>query len=222
MPRVGAFWKHPCTRGSNDRSRCLLRVPPSRPRAPAPATTMTSLTGKLLVASSDLEDANFKQAVVLVIDHDDQGAFGLVLNRPSTVMLKSAWEQWTHEPCAIDSPLLVGGPVQGPLSALHSDPTRSEREVVSGVFITRDRDLLVALVAAETRPLRVFVGYSGWGPGQLENELDTGSWSITPATSGVVFGDDSTVWLRMTRHIADERLRGWLGVRHATPRPEDN
>lgn len=183
---------------------------------------MPSLTGKLLVASPDLDDPNFKQTVVLVADHDDEGAFGLVLNRPSTVMFKTAWKQWTEEPCSIDSPLLVGGPVRGPLSALHTDPTLSEHEVIPGVYIARDRDLLAALVAAEAQPLRVFAGYSGWGPGQLEAELDTGSWSVTAVTHDFVFGDASTLWDRVTRHSADERLLGWLRVRHPPARPEEN
>jgi len=183
---------------------------------------MPSLAGKILVALPDLDDPNFRQTVVLVVDHDDEGAFGLVLNRPSTTMLKAVWEQWTQEPCSIDSPLMVGGPVQGPLSALHADPALSEHEVIPGVYLARDRDLLTSLVAAEAQPLRIFVGYSGWGSGQLEAELETGSWSVTAATPDFVFGDPSSLWARATRRIADDRLLASLRVLHSPARPEEN
>ncbi|NBU41058.1 MAG: YqgE/AlgH family protein [Planctomycetia bacterium] len=184
---------------------------------------MDSLAGKLLVAAPDLGDPNFFSTVVLVVDHDDEGAFGLVLNRESTVMLASAWEETTREPCGRDAPLMLGGPVQGLLSILHGDPARSEREVVPGVHLARDRDAVMALVESGQEPLRVFAGYAGWGPDQLEGELTSGSWAITAATRAFVFSDDvSTLWQRVSRHIADEHLVRWLGVRHMPDRPADN
>lgn len=183
---------------------------------------MASLGGCLLVATPDLDDGNFAQTVVLMVHHDDEGAFGLVLNRAGTLRLEAVWRKVTGEPCPIDTPVMIGGPVEGPLVAVHGDPTRAEHEILSDVFFSRDSDLLTALVAAGTQPMRVFAGYSGWGPGQLEAELETGSWIVTTATHEFVFGDDGTLWRRVTRHVADERLVSWLRVRHAPQRPWHN
>jgi putative transcriptional regulator len=81
----------------------------------------------------------------------------------------------------------------------------------------------MALVESGQEPLRVFAGYAGWGPDQLEGELASGSWAITAATRAFVFSDDvSTLWQRVSRHIADEHLVRWLGVRHMPDRPADN
>jgi len=183
---------------------------------------MESLSGKLLVAAADLQDPNFARTVALLVDHDDEGAYGLVLNRAGSMTVKDAWEEYVKQPCTIAGPLLIGGPVAGPLAALHTDPALSEREVVPGVHFARRGDLLSALVAGEAGPLKVFAGYSGWGPGQLEKEIEGGSWGVTTATAEFAFGDESTLWHRVSRQIADERLIGWLRVRQVPRRPGDN
>jgi putative transcriptional regulator len=183
---------------------------------------MDSVAGKLLVAAADLTDPNFARTVVLVVDHDDEGAFGLVLNRAAAIRLDAAWEQWMKEPCAIDAPVMIGGPVSGPPVALHTDEALADQDVVPGVYFARSIDLLLMLVADEAEPLRVFAGYAGWGPGQLESEIEGGSWGVTAATHGLIFGDEATLWDRVTRHLADERLITWLRVRHAPERPDAN
>ncbi len=183
---------------------------------------MASLGGCLLVATPDLDDGNFSQTVVLVVQHDDEGAFGLVLNRAGTMPLATVWKEIEGGPCPIDMPVQIGGPVAGPLVAVHGDPALAEHEILPGMYFARDGDLLAALVAAGTRPMRVFAGYSGWGPGQLEAELETGSWSVTAATHDFVFGDDGVLWRRVSRHVADERLISWLRVPHAPERPWHN
>jgi putative transcriptional regulator len=136
--------------------------------------------------------------------------------------LATVWKEAVGEPCPIDGPVMIGGPVEGPLVAVHDDPAFAEREIRPGIFFTGGGEPLTALVAAATQPLRVFAGYSGWGPGQLDAELETGSWSVTRATPGFVFGDPGLLWHRLTRHIADERLIAWLRVRHAPQRPWHN
>lgn len=183
---------------------------------------MDSLAGKLLVASADLADPNFERTVVLVVYHDDEGAFGLVLNRVAEIRLAAAWQAWMKEPCAIDAPVMIGGPVTGPPVALHDDTALADEDVVPGVCFSRSTELLVMLVADKTEPLRVFAGYAGWGPGQLEGELEGGSWGVIAATHDLVFGDEATLWDRANRLLADERLITWLRVRHAPARPDDN
>lgn len=183
---------------------------------------MALLAGRLLVASPRLDDPNFGRTVVLVIQHGPQGAFGLVLNRPGPDRLEAVWRQTVKKPCALDLPLLVGGPVEGPLMALHGDADLSEHEVIPGVHFTRQKDHLLELVAAATSPLSVFACYSGWGGGQLEGELSRGDWEVVEADAAIVFSDEATLWTRATRRAADARLARLVRARHVPHAPDLN
>ncbi len=183
---------------------------------------MDSLAGKLLIAAPDLRDPNFMRAVVLMIHHDEEGGFGVVINRPAGTSLDAVWQDALHEPCPGDQPLMIGGPVEGPLVALHDDPGRAEHTIVPGVCFTRHKDHIVDLVGDAWSPLIVLAGYSGWGGGQLEAEMETGSWIVADASSELVFGDVATLWQRAMRHAADERLVEWLRIRHVPDQPWHN
>jgi len=180
---------------------------------------MDCFSGKLLVAAPRLTDPNFTRTVILVVHHEAEGAFGLVLNRAGDKRVKDVWARHVHEPCPVDQPVMIGGPVEGPLIALHGNATLGEREIVPGVFFTSDRDLLVAVVAAGEPPLRVYSGYSGWGEGQLEGEVSAGDWLVATADGEVVFGDDDGLWHRASRRAADEQLVKALHVRHVPRDP---
>jgi putative transcriptional regulator len=153
-----------------------------------------SLKGKLLLATPALFDPNFRRTVVLVGEHGEEGAMGLVLNRPSEVTVGDA-----VPPLAAvtgeDALVYVGGPVQ-PEAVLvlgeFEDPASAATLVVGDVgFASSEGDL--ELLAGMTRQARVFAGYAGWGPGQLEAELEEESWLVEPADGVNVFpapGDD--------------------------------
>lgn len=159
---------------------------------------MKSLQGSFLVASPILPDANFFRSVVLMVHHDDEGALGVVLNRPTNYTLRDIWERLTGDPCDSAELLYVGGPVSGPVMAVHSLPEHSEDEILPGVFFASDRDNLRAIVGQRERPFRVFNGYSGWAAGQLEGELKAGGWLTTPARREIVFSHDDELW----KHVA--------------------
>jgi putative transcriptional regulator len=148
-----------------------------------------SLQGKLLIASPSLIDPNFRRTVVLVTEHNDEGAAGLVLNRPSPAPVADIVPQL--EPLVEDDEQVwVGGPVQ-PNAVL-----------VLGEFLDPD-DAAVPLfgalgfpaldepedVAAMTTRRRVFAGYAGWGAGQLEDELDRDDWIVEPSRPDDAFTD---------------------------------
>jgi putative transcriptional regulator len=183
---------------------------------------MDPLSGKLLVAAPRLGDPNFKQTVVLVVHHEAEGAFGLVLNRVGDKRVKDVWARHVHEPCPVDQLIMLGGPVEGPLIALHGNATLGEREIVPGVFFTSDRDLLVAVVAEGKTPLRVYSGYSGWGEGQLDGEVASGDWLVASADGELIFADDDGLWRQASRRSADEQLVRSLHVRHVPREPEMN
>lgn len=150
---------------------------------------MDSLQGQLLVASPGLLDPNFRRTVVLVTEHTDEGAAGLVLNRPSPAQVVDLVPQL--EPLVDDGEAVwVGGPVQ------------SDAVLVLGEFFDPD-DAAVPLfgalgfpaldepedVAAMTARRRVFAGYAGWGAGQLENELGRDDWIVEPSRADDAFTD---------------------------------
>jgi putative transcriptional regulator len=151
---------------------------------------VSSLKGRLLVATPALFDPNFRRTVVLVGEHGDEGAMGLVLNRPSDVTVGEAVPPLAPVAGA-ESIVHVGGPVQPEavlVLAEFDDPEAAATIVVGDVgFASSEGDL--DEVAGGTRRARVFAGYSGWGPGQLEAELEEESWLVEPAEGINLFPD---------------------------------
>ncbi len=163
--------------------------------------TMKSLKGHFLVASPHLADTNFFRSVVLMIQHDDEGAFGVVMNRPTNHTISELWEEDLQASWKLDAPVHLGGPVPGPLIAVHSDISLGELEITAGVYFSAEKDSLVRIVSQPLGPFRLFHGYSGWAPGQLDGELEAGGWLTEPATSEDVFSGYEDLWNRVARRI---------------------
>ena len=157
---------------------------------------MDSLKGQLLLASPGLFDPNFRRTVVLVTEHNEEGAAGLVLNRPSETVVAEAVPDLV--PLVDDDErVYVGGPVQESavlVLAEFDDPDEAAMLVVEDVgFVPGDGDF--GLLAASTRRARVFAGYAGWGPGQLEAELEESSWIVEDSTGPSLFPEpDDDLW----------------------------
>ena len=185
---------------------------------------MKSLKGHFLVASPHLEDPNFTQSVVLLVQHDEDGTFGIVLNRPAESSLKDLWEKVTEKPCETDKRVHVGGPVPGPLIALHTDRdlAEPEQEIVPGVYFAVDRERLEKLVSQRDVPFKIFVGHSGWGGGQLEGELEQGAWLTMPASLEYVFADEFELWKKVTQRIGQSMLASTLKIKHVPGDPTVN
>lgn len=148
----------------------------------------SGLTGQLLLASPALTDPNFRRTVVLVGVHNDEGAMGVVLNRPSDTTVAEAVPQL--EPAVdVAEPVFVGGPVQPSsvvLLAEFLDPTPAALLVLGRIgFPSNDTDL--DGLAEATMRRRVFAGYAGWSSGQLDEELSQGDWIVHPACPDDVF-----------------------------------
>jgi putative transcriptional regulator len=140
-----------------------------------------SLRGMLLFSTPALFDPNFRRTVVLVAEHGEEGAMGLVLNRPSDTTVGEAVPDLA-DVAGADAPVFVGGPVQ-PRAVLvlaeFEEPASAATVVVGDIgFARADGDL--DELAQTTRRARVFAGYSGWSPGQLEAELEEDSWLVEP------------------------------------------
>lgn len=161
---------------------------------------VVTLTGKLLVATPALDDPNFARTVILLVEHNEEGAVGLILNRvtdePAGRYLP-LWESHLVPPGLVH----VGGPVQP--------------EVAIGLGRSSDPDDLAGLTLVDPSDppddssprIRVYAGYAGWSPGQLESELTTDSWYVLEAAPDDAFGEPDGLWRRVLR-----RQPGLLGA----------
>ena len=167
---------------------------------------MESLQGQLLIAAPGLQDPNFFKTVVLMVQHNEQGALGLVLNRPIEATIEEVWSQVSEMPCNAEGALHQGGPCPGPLMVVHTDGTASDTQILDGIYFSTDKEGIELLVSQGEGPLKFFVNYSGWGPGQLETEIERGGWLVTPAAREQVFRADETLW-DATLRLAGRRAR---------------
>ncbi|WP_117000196.1 YqgE/AlgH family protein [Desertimonas flava] len=181
--------------------------------------------GRLLVATPVLDDPNFARTVVYIVEHHDDGALGLVLNRPSYEQLDDPLDRWVD---VQSSPPRVfsGGPVEPDAlialartkqPAVPPDPTTDADEddedtylaPLSGTIASADLAADPALVAGSIDGLRVFRGYAGWSPGQLEMEIGTGSWLVVDSVESDIFTDEPDELWRVVLRRQPGRL-GWL------------
>ena len=167
---------------------------------------MISMRGQFLVASRHLPDENFFQSVVLIIQHTEEGAVGFILNRPTAKTIRDIWPVISEDTCDSDAQINHGGPVNGPLMAVHMSTFLSEEEIVPGVHLATQKDNIHRLVTHSNKPFRVFSGYAGWGPGQLDQELEAGGWLTAPAESTDVFSAPDEMWKRVSQNIGREVL----------------
>lgn len=163
---------------------------------------MQSRQGQILLASPEMDDPHFRKAVVLLIQHGPEGALGLILNRTLDFSIQEAWAAIASEAdCPRHDALRFGGPCDGPLMALHRQPEYGQFDVLPSLYFTTDRDHLSELVMLPEMPIRFFAGYSGWGGGQLESELATGSWLLTHADADAVFDSGDDLWTRLLARV---------------------
>jgi len=163
-----------------------------------------SLKGQFLISEANMSDPNFFQTVVLMVEHNDEGAFGIVVNRRSKLTLADILPGFANTR-GQGSPIYVGGPVQQEyLFVLHSDlpemqASEHRSSPVPGVYFEPAfrkleeyfQDDSWEKIPADDRPrIHLFLGYSGWAPGQLEREMDRGSWITHPASAKIVFHEN--------------------------------
>jgi putative transcriptional regulator len=182
----------------------------------------SSLAGHFLVASRHLRDPNFAKSVVLMIQHDDEGAVGVVINRPADKSIREVWDALHYDACEREDHVYVGGPVPGPLVAVHTLEPFSEREVLAGVHVAMHRDAIDVIVRRKDTELRLYSGHAGWGSGQLEGELEAGGWLTTVATKDEIFADHETIWKSVTERIGLEIMAPHLSEKALPPDPSLN
>lgn len=175
----------------------------------------TNLAPGLLLAMPQLIDPNFSRAVVLMIEHNDEGSFGLIVNHPSELdadelldSLEIAWHGdddavvWAGGPVMPTSGWVLHGPSAAVAPPSPSFEAGSTIEVVPGLHLSTSTDSLAALAADPPGRIRLLLGYSGWGPGQLASEMARGSWLHADADPDIIFDAPADeMWERALRTL---------------------
>ncbi|WP_169979451.1 YqgE/AlgH family protein [Tautonia rosea] len=174
---------------------------------------MTSLKGNFLIASNSLADPNFVRTVLLMVEHSETGAAGVILNRPTGATIAEISRKVFNEPDDWDKPIFLGGPVPGPLMVLHAVEALSDQSVIEGLYTTIDPDKIQELIQLRVEPSVFLANYAGWGAGQLEMELAEDSWRVIPADSSLALeGGDASLWETLMRRVSANLLAGALGL----------
>lgn len=176
--------------------------------------------GRLLVATPSLVDPNFAGSVVLLLDHDDDGSLGVVLNRPSAITVASVLSDWA---ASVDPPevLFEGGPVSTDAAlAVALVPDAGPDPIGFRCIFERtgiiDLDTPPEVLAPAITRMRIFAGYAGWGSGQLQVEIDEGSWYVVESTAHDIFdADPGGLWSAVLRRQPGSLA--WVSTRPADP-----
>ena len=147
---------------------------------------------------------------------------GVILNRPGPKTVAELWSDLGGPPCGSRRFVHLGGPVMGPILAIHTVETLSDAIVYPGLFFSAQKDKLEAIVQQTEEPFQVYVGHSGWGPGQLEREMKEGSWLIHESISDAIFEEDEHLWRRVAKAVGDTILKEALHLDHLPQDPTLN
>lgn len=185
-----------------------------------------NLSGTVLVASPRLSHTPMAEAVVLVIQDSDEGVFGVRLNASATSQQASEFQEFTQLPSLRDS-LMIGGPLNGPVMALHQNEDLAEVELRDGVFVSCSQDALQMLVEYEANasenhslipleesPLnyRIVVGVAGWKTPQIHAEIDAALWYPIECDADIIFEDSETMWFKALRRYGDDVAYDVTGI----------
>jgi len=166
--------------------------------------------GSLLIATASLWDTPFQQAVILILQSNPSGTIGVILNQPAGDEIKFAWRKLTGQ--NLDDRFLVsGGPIDGPVFAIHQNHHLGEIEMPGGIFVTAQANKFKELVNLKNSPYRIAFGIAGWKPGQLQSEVNHGLWYCSGSSSAdQIFSDPNNLWdealVRHGRNILQDLL----------------
>lgn len=175
-----------------------------------------SLLGKLLVASPRVPFGfPFDRTVVLILQDSEEGIFGVVLNRPASADMLLDWQKVAGE-SAVAEKLVAGGPVQGPVLALHRQQELAEVELQGGLFVSVQQDAIQQLSKRnfyeDNSPFRIVLGAVNWPTEELMNEIDNGNWFVLDAAADLVFTDWTVLWEESVRAYGAESIRESTGI----------
>lgn len=180
---------------------------------------MSSLRGHLLVAIPCHPDPNLAESVILVVEHLDCGAFGVVLNGARQQSGRIVGEGLVQRRFLESTTTYSGGPVVGPLMAIHTDESVAKIKLFPGGYFTVNEEAVKALTQQTDQPYKVFTGYVGWEGRRLDDEVQQGLWRIVPATAEAVFSKGDGLWERLLRQAFPLQLHDLLDPQHNSANP---
>jgi putative transcriptional regulator len=175
-----------------------------------------------MVASPGLLKTPFAKAVVFILQHDKNGTFGVVLNRPADDRIRNAWRQLMGSPETSARHVVNGGPLGGPVFAIHQLQSLGQMEMPGGIFLSTDAGAFKALTSRNDAHYRIIFGIAGWQIGQLELEIQQGYWYPLQADAEQVFGDPSLMWEKLFRRYGRIAICDLLGIDRLPPDPSCN
>jgi putative transcriptional regulator len=184
---------------------------------------MPTLKGHLLIATPQLQSPIFARSVILLLEQNEEGAMGIILNQPIEATITDLAGKIFADDFEWNKAISLGGPVSGSLILLHTEPALADEEVLPGVYMTSEPSKVQELVVERPEPSLVVANYSGWGPGQLDGEIREGSWLTLPATIDHVFWtEDAELWNVVVNQVGRARLADLLGVSEVPADPSLN
>ena len=191
----------------------MNRIP--QKRSPEATTSQFDLAGVVLIAAPVLTDPVFGRSVCLVLEHTDEGSVGLVLNRSFTSDVAELWDHLSDGQTNVAHPpghLNFGGPVSGPVLAIHDQELLAEAGNGEGVYVAAQVENLKKLTLVEPEHYRLFVGHAAWKAGQLEAEVERGFWYPVTADSQLVFAHESDMWALGMRSVGRSIVSEFVGA----------
>jgi putative transcriptional regulator len=181
---------------------------------------MQSLKGHFLIATPQLQSPIFARSVILMLDQNEDGALGLILNQQISTTMSDLSGKIFVEDFEWDKPISVGGPVASSLMVLHTEECLADQEIIPGVYITADGARVQEIIEHRPEPSLVVANYSGWGPGQLDHEIRRDSWLTLPATIDHVFwAGNRELWQVLINQVKTRTLADLMGLRLVSLNP---
>ena len=173
---------------------------------------MNEYFGKLLIASPKLDQTVFGRSVVYVIQDNEDATVGVILNRPADENVKQAWQGMVGEDVK-NGMISIGGPIPGPVVALHQNQSAAEISLPNGIYTSASEGNLQFLAHQQDAPFHVFFGLSGWQAGQLAEEVNNGNWLSVPQMDDLLFRNSTDLWSEALQRYENRFLYEVLGIR---------
>jgi len=189
------------------------------------ATQRVSLAGYLMVASSGVQDPIYARSVCIVVEHTRERSVGIMLNRRLAMKTDGLWNELLKgEGVSVNpaSHINFGGPLDGPLLAIHNDEELAEGGNNQGVFLSAHTETLKKLALATPTQCRLFIGNIVWASTKLESEIVNGDWHVLPAIPELVFCNEQTMWQNAIHAVADCIISSITGIEPGLQNPERN
>ena len=177
---------------------------------------MEKLSGKLLVASPEhlQSKSELHRAVIYLFQDSPEGTVGVMLNQPATESVREVWQSIVKGREVPNSRLSIGGPLSGPVLAIHGIEDLGDLRFSNNIFAAATRDNLKRLIEQQSDPYRVFFGLTGWKDGELEREMDAGLWLTSEPKSEYILESHDDLWNDLLRDKSNRFLEQIIRTPH--------